>query len=219
MSRAISFSSPADRVNPRADRLGANAAREALNLLPIDGEAFLVDQALSPDIADQAFADLLETIDWRQETAALFGRKIPLPRLTAWYGDGGYAYSGIRHEPAPMTPALLALKSEAEALSGQGFNSVLINLYRDGRDSMGWHSDDEPVLGDEPIIASLSLGATRRFQLKHRHADERVSLDLAHGSCLVMQGRCQACWRHQLPKTKKQVLPRINLTFRRLQSS
>ena len=94
------------------------------------------------------------------------------------------------------------------------FNSVLINLYRNGQDSMGWHSDNETVLGKEPVIASLSLGGTRRFQLKHRRSGELVSLDLPHGSCLIMQGRCQADWRHQVPKTRKQVAPRINLTFR-----
>lgn len=194
----------------------ANPKDSPPNLLSRDGEVFLIDHALAPDVADRALTELLEGTDWRQEIATTFGRKIPLPRLTAWYGDAGYAYSGIRHEPALWTPSLLPLKNRVETLTQSSFNSVLINLYRDGRDSMGWHSDDEAALGPEPLIASLSLGATRRFQLKHRRADHRVSFDLGHGSCLIMQGRCQAFWRHQVPKTKKPVSPRINLTFRRI---
>ena len=182
----------------------------------MDGEVLLIRHALSSDDADRAFADLRDDIDWRQEHAHLFGRKIPLPRLTAWYGKHGYGYSGIVHEPRAFTPVLTALKSSVEQVAGTAFNSVLINLYRDGRDSMGWHSDDEAVLGPKPEIASLSLGARRRFQLKHRRRDERVAVDLDHGSCLIMRGMCQACWRHQLPKTKKEVGPRINLTFRNI---
>ncbi|MGI9488744.1 MAG: alpha-ketoglutarate-dependent dioxygenase AlkB family protein [Geminicoccaceae bacterium] len=191
-----------------------NAEPHASNLLPLDGEAYLIENALSKEDADSSFSNLLENVDWQQEHAVLFGRKIAIPRLTAWYGICGYSYSGIRHEPAPLTPALVALKSTVETITRGQFNSVLINLYRDGRDSMGWHSDDEPALGPEPEIASLSLGAVRRFHLKHRSSAERVTLDLAHGSCLVMQGRCQGCWRHQLPKTRKKLGPRINLTFR-----
>lgn len=185
-----------------------------VNLLPLDGEAYLLADALSQDEADRAFSDLLGGVDWRQEQATLFGRRMPLPRLTAWYGDCGYAYSGIHHVPAPLTPTLAVLMARMERLAERPFNSVLINLYRSGRDSMGWHSDDEATLGPEPEIASLSLGAVRRFQFRHRTADRRVSLDLPHGSCLIMRGRCQACWRHQLPKTTRAVGARINLTFR-----
>lgn len=220
MSRAIFSSNRADNfLDGLLDVDGhhaASAGATPANLLPVDGEVYLFDAALAPTIADRAFADLMETIDWRQETATLFGRKIPLPRLTAWYGEHGYAYSGIRHEPVPMPPILTALKGEVERIASLAFNSVLINLYRGGRDSMGWHSDDEADLGRDPVITSLSLGATRRFQLKHRQSSELITLDLPHGSCLVMRGRCQACWRHQVPKTRKPVAPRINLTFRRL---
>ena len=191
-----------------------NAESHSGNLLPLDGEAYLIEDALSAEDADNSFLDLLENVDWRQEHAFLFGRKIAIPRLTAWYGERGYGYSGLRHEPAEFTPALEALKSMTETIARRRFNSVLINLYRDGRDSMGWHSDDEAALGPTPEIASLSLGAVRRFHFKHRMSAERVVLDLAHGSCLVMKGQCQACWRHQLPKTRKEVGPRINLTFR-----
>lgn len=209
MNKVIISSNPKDRQAPSEES-------PSTNLLPWDGEVFLIQNAISSDIADQAFRELMAEIDWRQETATLFGRKIPLPRLTAWYGSGAYAYSGIRHEPLPMTPLLNELRIEAETLAGVSFNSVLINLYRDGRDSMGWHSDDEKILGPEPVIASLSLGGSRRFQLKHRDEGGLVNIDLSHGSYLIMQGHCQACWRHQVPKTKKEIAPRINLTFRRL---
>jgi alkylated DNA repair dioxygenase AlkB len=191
---------------------------ERRNLLPGDGEAYLIEDALTKKDADQAFEVLQGNLDWRQERALMFGRSLPLPRLTAWYGEQGYAYSGIRHEPAHFTPPLLALKAVVEGLTGHQFNSVLVNLYRDGRDSMGWHSDDETSLGPDPAIASLSLGAVRRFHFKHRKSGERIALDLRHGSCLVMRGACQAKWRHQLPKTAKPIGPRINLTFRTILS-
>jgi len=204
MNRATTFSVP-------------NVKLIAGNLLPRDGEAYVIEQALAPSDADRAFTDLLKTIDWRQEQAALFGKKIPLPRLTAWYGDYGYSYSGIGHEPRALTPLLTILKSAIETIAGQSFNSVLINLYRDGQDSMGWHSDDEAKLGPDPEIASLSLGAKRRFHFKHRQEGDRVAIDLDHGALLMMRGPCQACWQHQLPKTKKKIGPRINLTFRTIQ--
>ncbi len=215
MSRATASSNPAEPVAP-AESVAPAVVVPGENLLPGDGEAFFTPEGLAPAAADRAFADLRAEIDWRQETAMLFGRRIPLPRLTAWYGDTGYAYSGIRHPPAPWPPRLEAIKAMVEEIAHARFNSVLLNLYRDGRDSMGWHSDDETVLGPEPLIASLSLGAARRFQFRHRRTGETVSFDLPHGACLVMKGRCQANWRHQIPKTRRPVTARINLTFRRL---
>lgn len=191
-----------------------NAEPLSGNLLPGDGEAYLIEQALPSEDADRMFSTLLSSVDWRQEHAVLFGKRIPLPRLTAWYGAHGYDYSGVQHEPAPLTLPLEALKSTVEEIAKTRFNSVLLNLYRDGQDGMGWHSDDEAALGPEPEIVSLSLGAARRFHFKHRMNDARVALELGHGSCLIMKGRCQACWRHQLPKTKRKIGPRINLTFR-----
>jgi alkylated DNA repair dioxygenase AlkB len=183
------------------------------NLLPRDGILALTPHAIAE--ADQVFERLRTEIDWRQETATLFGRRIPVPRLVAWHGDAGYGYSGIRHEPRPWTPALLDLKRIAEREAGVPFNSVLLNLYRDGRDSMGWHADDERELGPEPIIASLSLGAVRMFQARHRQDKTcTLSLPLPPGSCLVMAGGMQAHWHHQIPKTARPVAPRINLTFR-----
>ena len=184
------------------------------NLLPRDGEVFLIEHAVAD--ADRLLAVLRDQIAWRQEEAMIMGRKVPIPRLTAWHGEAGYVYSGIAMEPAPWTPALLELKGCAEHHAGQGFNSVLLNLYRDGRDSVSWHADNEPGLGRDPVIASLSLGATRRFHLKHRRSGDRVAIDLGHGSCLIMAGATQHHWLHQLPKTARPVGPRINLTFRNM---
>ncbi len=188
-----------------------------LNLLPSDGEAYLVNDALSPAEAERYLDLLRDRIDWRQESARLMGRSIQIPRLSAWYGTAGYCYSGIMHALQPLTEELQELQAVVEGLAGLSFNGVLLNLYRDGQDSVGWHADNEPGLGPEPVIASLSLGGVRRFQLKHRtDRTGRVALDLPHGSCLIMRGKTQQCWLHQLPKTRAPVGPRINLTFRRM---
>jgi alkylated DNA repair dioxygenase AlkB len=189
------------------------------NLLPCDGELFWFEHAIEGRDADRLLDDLAGSIAWRQEVATVMGRRVAIPRLTAWHGEAGYVYSGIAMQPAAWTPPLLELKRCAEAHAGQGFNSVLLNLYRDGRDSVSWHADNEPGLGRNPVIASLSLGATRRFQLKHRRRDERVALDLSHGSCLIMAGATQHHWLHQLPKTAQPVGPRINLTFRSMRAA
>ena len=147
----------------------------------------------------------------------MFGRTIPQPRLTCWMGDPGcdYAYSGVRYAPAPWTPAAARLRAQVEAACGVRFNAVLLNRYRTGSDSMGWHADDEPELGDAPTIASVSLGAARRFDLQHRKRKaERRRLSLTHGSLLVMAGTTQACWKHRIPKTTAPIGERVNLTFR-----
>jgi alkylated DNA repair dioxygenase AlkB len=163
---------------------------------------------------------LEDQVSWQQEHLTLFGRRVCQPRLSAWFGDSGavYCYSGIRLEPHPWTPLLSDIRDEMQELTGHQLNSVLLNWYRSGRDSMGWHSDDEPELGPEPVIASLSLGATRRFQLRHRadRSSPLVQLDLEHGSLLCMAGPTQAHWRHRVPKTRRPVGGRINLTFRRI---
>jgi alkylated DNA repair dioxygenase AlkB len=167
--------------------------------------------------SDRLLTELTQTIDWRQDWITLYGRSLPQPRLTAWYGDPGksYTYSGITMLPTPWTPLLLDLKTKVEAVAGVMFNSVLINLYRDGSDSMGWHSDDEPALGQNPVIGSLSLGGTRRFMLRHRfERNWKHQLELTAGSFLLMQGTTQHYWQHQVPKTKRPIPPRINLTFR-----
>jgi alkylated DNA repair dioxygenase AlkB len=195
----------------------ADGARD--NLLPCDGEVWLLERAILAQDADRLFHDLNASIAWRQEMATIMGRRVPIPRLTAWHGEAGYVYSGIAMRPAPWTPPLLELKRCAEAHAARAFNSVLLNLYRDGRDSVSWHADNEAGLGRNPVIASMSLGATRRFQLKHRQSGARVALDLAHGSCLIMAGATQHHWLHQLPKTAQPVGPRINLTFRSMRAA
>jgi alkylated DNA repair dioxygenase AlkB len=159
-------------------------------------------------------------VEWEQHRIRIRGREIASPRLSAWYGDpdAHYRYSGLSLEPRPWLPVILELKSRVEAACDEPFNSVLLNLYRDGSDSMGWHSDDEPELGERPLIASLSLGATRRFRLRHRRRKdlEPVAIDLEGGSLLIMEGDTQRFWKHQVPKTKRTVEPRINLTFRNI---
>jgi alkylated DNA repair dioxygenase AlkB len=184
------------------------------NLLPRDGTVRLYEVALPEAEAGRLFDALMTATPWRREVATVMGRRTPIPRLTAWYGEAGYVYSGIRMTPAPWSPPLLEVKAVAERCAGQAFNSVLLNLYRDGRDSVSWHADNELGLGQNPVIASVSLGAVRRFQMRHRGSGERVALDLPHGSCLVMAGTTQHHWLHQVPKTARPVGPRINLTFR-----
>jgi alkylated DNA repair dioxygenase AlkB len=197
---------------------GTTPTRFPTNLLPRDGEAVLIEEAVPRNEADRLFDRLIAAIDWRSETAVIMGRRVALPRLTAWYGEASYRYSGILHQPAPWVPELLELKATAEAWANRRFNSVLANLYRDGRDSVGWHSDHEPSLGKHPVIASISLGAIRRFQLRHReHPDLRTTIELPHGSCLIMAGETQHHWQHQLPKTSREVGPRINLSYRAMQ--
>jgi len=168
--------------------------------------------------ADAAFAALLAGTPWRQERIVVYGREILQPRLTAWYGDpdARYAYSGLALEPLPWTRLLAELKACAETASGARFNSLLMNLYRDGRDSVSWHSDAEPELGRNPVIASLSFGARRRFQLRSRPPlpPARHELALGHGDLLVMRGATQHEWAHQVPRTARPVGPRVNLTFR-----
>jgi alkylated DNA repair dioxygenase AlkB len=144
----------------------------------------------------------------------MFGRRVAFPRLTAWYGDPGaaYTYSGVRNEPLPWTPLLRELRDRAAAAAGARFNSVLLNRYRDGRDGMGWHADDERELGR--VIASLSVGAVRTFELRHRGDRERIALPLASGSLIVMAGDTQRHWTHRVPKDARAAGERINLTFR-----
>jgi alkylated DNA repair dioxygenase AlkB len=182
------------------------------------------DVRLSPDAfaapeAWELFRELREGIDWRQEEVLVFGRRHAVPRLVAWYGDPGarYTYSGTPHEPLPWTPALERIRHRVQAIAVCEFNAVLLNLYRDGRDGMGWHADDEAELGPEPVIASVSLGAARRFCLRHRkRRGLRTDFALPHGSLLLMSGATQRNWVHSVPKTAAPVGERINLTFRRV---
>ena len=166
------------------------------------------------------YEDLLQAImddtAWREEEITVYGKAYLQPRLSAWYGDLAYSYSGIRLEPLPWTPTLLDIKRRVEKLVKHPFNSVLLNYYRDQNDSMGMHSDDERELGPQPVIASLSLGEERTFLLKHKSRKDlkTVKLDLAAGSLLLMQGQTQQYWRHGINKERRTCAPRINLTFR-----
>ena len=168
--------------------------------------------------SDDYFQTLLTTVQWRQDSIKRGRKGMQLPRLTAWYGNSGknYAYSGIRMKPLPWSAALLTIKRAVDAEAGVKFNSVLLNLYRNERDSVAWHSDDEPELGKNPIIASLSFGATRRFVLKHKNEKRlsKIEMELSHGSLLLMRGRTQHHWVHAIPKSKVPIGPRLNLTFR-----
>lgn len=186
----------------------------AVNLLPRDGAVNLFENAVDTGEGQLLLERLLAEVDWRQEWLQVMGKRIAVPRLTAWYGDEGYRYSGIDHAPRRWSEPLLKLKNIAEACAGEAFNGVLLNLYRDGRDSVSWHADDEAELGRHPVIASVSLGGTRRFVLKHRGDGTRVALDLGDGCCLVMAGATQEYWVHCVPKTRCGVQPRVNLTFR-----
>ncbi len=157
---------------------------------------------------------------WRQEPIKLFGKAIMQPRLTALYGnpDKPYGYSGIEMEAFPWTDFLMEIKTKVERKAQVIFTHVLLNYYRDGRDSMGWHRDNEAVLGPNPTIASLSFGETREFQIRHYfEKNVKQKIPLEHGSLLIMSGSSQHYWQHQIPKTSKNLGPRINLTFRKIQ--
>jgi alkylated DNA repair dioxygenase AlkB len=183
-----------------------------------DADVTSYDQFFSPSESDIFLQRLTTEIEWKQKSIKLFGREIPEPRLTAWYGDADahYTYSGTTNQPLPWNSLLLTIKDRCEEICHTQFNSVLLNFYRDGKDSMGWHQDNEPELGAEPIIASVSFGATRRFQFRHKKRVElpTISVNLSHGNLLIMKGKTQQFWKHQLPKTSKAIGIRINLTFR-----
>ena len=187
-------------------------------LLPHDGSAFYRPGFFNVTESERMFSSIKDETPWEERNIILFGKEVPQPRLACWYGDMAYSYSGITLEPRPMTPTLLAIKQRCEEVTSTKFNSVLVNLYRDGQDSMGLHADDEPELGSEPTIASVSFGGERNFRLRHRQTRELQQISLASGSLLVMSGLSQACWMHDVPKTKKFVEPRINLTFRYIHS-
>lgn len=169
-------------------------------------------------ITPSCFEVLDTSIAWQQDVFKIYGREVPFPRLTAWYGDPDavYRYSGITNQPRPWLPVLLELKKHVEDATGEVFNSVLLNRYADGSQHQGYHADDEPELGEMPVIASLSFGGTRRFRLKQRQGPIRISCDLEDGSLLVMAGALQRHFLHAILKTRKPVAPRINLTFRKI---
>ncbi len=186
------------------------------NLAPCDGELYLLPAFFPKEQADEFYRRLLRNLAWRTEELLIYGRRLTTPRLMAWYGDtdAHYKYSGQAHRPLPWTTELLDLRNAVTAVCRRRFNSVLANLYRDGRDSMGSHADNEQELGENPLIASLSFGETRILRFKHPANGIKLDLALAHGDLLIMAGALQHHWRHELPKTRKVLQPRINLTFR-----
>jgi len=172
--------------------------------------------------ADRLLERLWHTTQWSQHHVRIAGRRLPCPRLSAWYGVDGarYAYSGQTYAPLPPTAVLEEVRADIERVVGRRFNSVLLNAYRNGADSMGWHSDDEPELGEDPVIASVSLGEARRFRMRPRsRAVHPIAIDLEHGSLLVMDGATQSHWRHAVPKTSRAVGLRLNLTFRWIETA
>lgn len=166
--------------------------------------------------SDSYLTFLLKEIDWKQEEMNMYGKTLKFPRLTAWYGDINklYSFSGITLNPIIWTKEILDIKNKIKQEFHVIFNSVLLNLYRNGNDSISWHTDAEKELGINPTIASVTFGAKRKFQLKHKSTKEKIEIELEHGSLLIMQGALQHYWKHQIPKTKKIVENRINLTFR-----
>ncbi|WP_316810866.1 alpha-ketoglutarate-dependent dioxygenase AlkB [Pedobacter heparinus] len=188
-----------------------------LNLLPIPGEAFFYPDFFTKEESDQYFVDLSHQVAWKQESIQVFGKTILQPRFTAFYGDKGtsYSYSGITMAAMPWITAVSQIKENIAAKFDTQFNTCLLNHYRDGTDSMGWHRDNEKKLGKYPFIAAVSFGASRIFQFRHYvNKLPIISVELSHGSLLIMKAETQHLWEHRLPKTVKPVGPRINLTFR-----
>ncbi len=197
-----------------SDLLGGTPEKIAL----AGGELRFWPAFLTPDAAAQLCAELLAETPWVQSHLVIAGREIPIPRLNTWYGDPGadYSYSGARMTRQPWPPALKRLKCGVEAHCATRFNSALLNLYRDGNDSVAWHSDDEPELGPEPLIATLSLGALRTLELRAKADRTRLRLPLPAGSLLLMAGALQHGWQHRIAKTTLAVGPRISITWRRV---
>ncbi len=181
-----------------------------------DGKLDMLAQLPLGNDNDRVLSRLIAETDWRAEHINLWGKSFLQPRLSAWQGTARYRYSGLTLEPMPFSALVLEIKAAVEAVCGHAFNSVLLNYYRDGRDSMGMHSDDEPELGPEPVIASVSFGATRTFVLKHKRSKAVLKLDLHSGSLLLMSGQTQRHWQHGINKLTRPCGPRVNLTFRNI---
>ena len=188
------------------------------NILPFDGEVLNYNQILNNVEGQYYFKKFLDSDFWKHDELKLFGKLITTKRKVAWFGDDNieYSYSNTKKIGLVWTPEILKLKQRVELKTGQKFNSCLLNLYPNGNEGMGWHQDNEKELGVNPVIASLSLGATRKFSFKHMQSKQKVEIILHPGSLLLMKGETQEKWLHSLPKTKKVQNPRINLTFRNI---
>lgn len=190
--------------------------RVGINLTAPNATLYFEPNFLSMSESLRLYKDLIDNLNWQQDNIFVYGREVAIPRLQAWYGDNSqtYTYSGLSMQAMSWTQTLAELRNRIEQHSGFRFNTCLANLYRDGNDSVGWHSDDEPELGVNPVIASLSLGESRDFQLKHKVTKEKLTIPLKTGSLLLMSGETQHFWQHCIPRTKRVKSPRINLTFR-----
>ena len=186
-----------------------------------DTRICLWPQWLNSDRASALLAQLQHQLPWSQDSIMMFGKAVKIPRTQVWMGDAHchYSYSGTRFMPQPWHPQVQALAQQLSLFLEQPFNCVLLNLYADGGQHMGWHADNEAELGHDPVIASISLGASRRFELKHRQQSWQLKLELCHGSLLLMASGCQLHWLHRLPKQSQVAQPRLNLTFRYIKNT
>lgn len=191
------------------------------NLLPYQGIVWDYGKVLSPEACENYFAELFKKMPWEADELMMFGRRIITKRKTAWIGDQGirYTYSHRTKIPTPWSPPLIEIKTKIEKITSAQFNACLLNLYHSGQEAMGWHSDDEKELGNDPLIASLSLGTARKFSFRHKTTKEKVSLELVDGQLLLMKGETQKYWSHSLHRSAKIHEPRINLTFRYIHPS
>ena len=185
-----------------------------MNLLPYDGEVLYFPNFVGPKESKALFSELESSIEWRSDEVTIFGKRHITKRKVAWFGSYEYGYSGNLHLAKQFPKILADLKHEIELNHGARFNGCLLNLYHNGEEGMGWHADDEKELGPNPIIASISLGAIRKFRFKHGTTKVAIDHTLEDGSLLIMKGKTQNKWLHALPKSKKVITPRINLTFR-----
>jgi alkylated DNA repair dioxygenase AlkB len=197
------------------DLFGSAIQKNKIQEIP-NGEYLFIENYFSSSKSKYYFETFLRDIEWKQEKMNMYGKELPFPRLTSWYGDRDkpYTFSGITLQPNEWIKPLLEIKECIESETATIFNSVLLNRYRNGNDSISWHTDAEKELGLNPIIASVNFGTTRKFQMKHINTNEKIEIELTNGSLLIMQGQLQHYWKHQVPKTKKIVKERINLTFR-----
>ena len=198
------------------DLFGTNKPKDGEPVVIPNGEYLYFPHFFDKGIADQYLQRFIVKIEWRQESMNMYGKQVLFPRLTSWYGDNDkpYSFSGITLNPHNWSEELLFIKSKIEPICETVFNSVLLNLYRDGNDSISWHTDAEKELGKNPLIASVNFGAERKFQIKHNETGETHDILLKHGSLLIMRGELQHFWKHQVPKQKTINKPRVNLTFR-----
>ncbi len=206
---------------PDTEHFSTGVPGKIIYTLP-DADLLLIENFFSKEESDVLYEKLMKNINWMETKITVYGKEHDTPRLTAWYGDAGkdYTYSGLKMDPFPWNQDLLFIKEKIDHEAGVNFNSVLLNLYRSGKDSVGWHRDNEKEFGTNPVIASVSFGETRPFHLKHKFKKDmdKVIIPLTHGSLLIMKGKTQHYWEHQIPKTAKDISPRINLTFRIIKS-